>query len=72
MLSKQQITDAFINAHLEENYNFLEEDLIKLANAFVEAARPMIMREERANCVRIAKSLNHFVAQRILEIRAQS
>jgi len=72
MLSKQQITEAFINAHLEENYNFLEEDLIKLANAFVKAAQPMIMRKERAECVKIAKSFNHLVAEKILEKRAQS
>ena len=36
-LTVEEIRDTFINTKLEENYNFLEEDLEKLASAFVMA-----------------------------------
>ena len=48
MLSKEEIKTVFVNTYLEENYNFLEEDLITLANAFVKAATPKIQKDERA------------------------
>ena len=38
ILNKEEIMQAFINANLIENYNFLEEDLIKLANTFIDKA----------------------------------
>ena len=72
MLNKEQIKTAFMNIQLEENYNFLEEDLVMLANAFVEAAKPMIIRSERAQCVKIARAINVLVAEKILEERAKS
>ena len=69
MLTKQQITEAFVNAHLEENYNFLEEDLVKLANAIVEKAKPMFAKEELANCVEVVNSLNPAVGNKLLQVR---
>jgi len=72
MLNKEQVKTAFMNIQLEENYNFLEEDLVTLANAFVKAATPMIIRSERAQCVKIARSINTLVAEKILEERAKS
>lgn len=69
MLSNQEIKQIFINTKLEENYNFLEEDLVKLANAFVAAAEVKIRNHERDRCTTIVKSLNKEVA-RVLE-RAQ-
>ena len=71
MLNNQQIKDAFINAHLEENYNFLEDDLVKLANAFIAAAQPDLIKEERAACVEVARSYNNLVADKILEVRSK-
>ena len=71
MLNNQQIKDAFINAHLEENYNFLEDDLVKLANAFIAAAKPDLIKEERAACVEVARSYNNLVADKILEVRSK-
>lgn len=53
MLSKKEVNKIFHEVHLEDNYNFLEEDLHKLANAFVKAARPAIMKEELAQCAEI-------------------
>jgi len=38
ILTKEEIMQAFIHANLIENYNFLEEDLVKLANAFIDKA----------------------------------
>ena len=69
MLTKQQITEAFVNAHLEENYNFLEEDLVKLANAIVEKAKPMFAKEELANCVEVVNALNPVVGNKLLQVR---
>jgi len=42
MLSKKEVVDTFVNTPLEEDYNFLEEDLVKIANAFVAVATPKI------------------------------
>ena len=72
MLNNQQIRDAFINAHLEENYNFLEDDLVKLANAFIAAAKPDLIKVERAACVEVARSYNNLVADKILEVRSKA
>jgi len=72
MLNNQQIRDAFINAHLEENYNFLEDDLVKLANAFIAAAKPDLIKEERAACVEVARTYNNLVADKILEVRSKA
>ena len=69
MLTKQLITEAFVNANLVENYNFLEEDLIALANAIVEKAKPMLFKEELANCVEIVNSLNPAVGNKLLQVR---
>lgn len=60
-LTAEQVGDAFRTIMLEENYNFLEEDLIKLANAFAQAAAPAIIKAERAECVKFTKSLNALV-----------
>ena len=68
-LTKTEINEAFINTKLEENYNFLQEDLIALANAFVDAAKEKIALEERAECVKIAKDLNLLVGIKIEEVR---
>ena len=63
MLTEKEITETFINTKLEENYNFLEEDLVKLANGFALAASEDIIKAERAACVEFVKSLNPLVGQ---------
>ena len=70
-LSKEDVMQAFFTAHLEENYNFLEGDLINLANAFIKAAEPEIAKLERAECVKVARSVNHLVADKIEEVRGK-
>lgn len=69
ILTPQEINEIFINANLEEDYNFLQEDLVKLANALVNAAAPKIAKEERILCVDVARSLNTLVADKMAEIR---
>jgi hypothetical protein len=70
-LTPEQVGEAFRTIMLEENYNFLEEDLVALANAFVKAAAPMIAKLERAQCVEVARSVNYLVAERIEQIRGK-
>ena len=69
MITKEQVNEAFRNVTLEENYNFLEEDLVKIAHAFIEAAKPSIVAIERQECVKIVRSMNSFVAEKLQEVR---
>lgn len=62
-LTKEQVGEAFRKVMLEENYNFLEEDLVTLANLFAAEAAPAIIKAERAECVKFTKSLNELVGQ---------
>ena len=68
-LTLEEIKKAFHEANLVESYNFLEEDLIKLANAFVMAAMPAIVRTERAMCVQFVASLNPEVGKALEDKR---
>ena len=69
MITKEQVNEAFRKVTLEENYNFLEEDLVKLAHAFIDAAKPSIVAVERQECVKVVRSMNSFVAEKLQEIR---
>ena len=68
-LTTEEINEAFRKVHLEENHNFLEEDLVKLANAFVMAAMPAIVRLEREMCIDFVNSLNTEVGKALQEKR---
>jgi hypothetical protein len=68
-LTPEQVGEAFRGVTLEENYNFLEDDLVALANAFVKAGAPAIAKAERTECIKVARSVNHLVAERIQQIR---
>jgi hypothetical protein len=72
ILTKQEIREAFINSNLEEEYNFLEDDLVKLANAFIEKAKPSIVKEERDLCIDVVRSLNTLVSDKLAEIRGNA
>ena len=63
------IKEAFRAAYLEENYSFLEEDLERLADAFIMAAAPAIVKVEREMCVKFVRSLNTHVADKLQEVR---
>ena len=62
MLTVEEVKAAFRGIWLEENYAFLEEDLVKLANGFAEAAAPKIAKMERDLCIEFVRSLNGQVA----------
>ena len=68
-LDKEQIKEAFRNLYLEENYNFLEEDLVKLSDAFIMAAMPAIVKTERDMCIKFVNTLNTNVARALGEYR---
>jgi hypothetical protein len=67
---KDDVFQAFFAAGLEGDYNFLEEDLLKLASAFAELRDNELnervykaTQQERARCVAFVRSLNPLVAQ---------
>jgi hypothetical protein len=68
-LNTNEIKEAFRKIYLEENYDFLEEDLIKLADGFIMAAMPAIVKTEREMCVKFVNSLNTNVARALGEYR---
>jgi predicted sugar kinase len=65
----EEIRETFRELDLEENYNFLEDDLVKLANAFIMAAMPAIVRQERNLCIDFVNSLNTEVGKALQEKR---
>jgi hypothetical protein len=71
ILTANEISEIFINANLDEDYNFLQKDLVKLANAIIKAAKPGIEKAERDLCVDIARSVNSLVADKIIQVRGQ-
>lgn len=72
ILTPKEVAEIFINANLEEDYNFSVDDLVKLANAYVNFAAPRIAKEERDLCVDVVRSLNTHVADKLAEIRGNA
>ena len=78
-LTPEEVAKAFRGCYLEENYNFLAEDLEKIAQVMIEAAAPKIKaeaeekakRDERAKCVTFVRSLNHHVATKLEEFKGE-
>jgi hypothetical protein len=62
-LTPEQVSKAFRQIYLVENYNFFEDDLVTLANGFARAAAQDIIKAERAECVKFVKSLNPLVGE---------
>jgi hypothetical protein len=52
---------------LEENHNFLEDDLNKIAQAYAEEGA----RQERAGCIKVVTSLNRVVGEKLAEVRGK-
>lgn len=63
ILNNEEIKAVFREMWLEENYSLLEDDLIKMANGFIEAAAPKIAKMERDLCIEFVRSLNVQVAE---------
>ncbi len=68
-LTPEQVSQAFMGAGLEENYNFLQDDLMKLSQAFIDAAQDAIVKGESVVCVKFVRSLNTLVAEKLAEYR---
>ena len=69
MLSNEEIVSTFINTQLEGDYNFLQEDLVKIAHAFERAAAPAIKEAEQKLCIEIVRAYNPVVADKLKEVR---
>ena len=68
-LNADEVKEAFRKIYLEETHDFLEEDLQKLADGFIMAALPMIIRTERDMCIKFVNTLNTNVARALGEYR---
>jgi len=68
-LTTEEVIQAFNKAWLEGKYDFLVEDLEKIAHEFVKMAAPKIAREERNHCIEFVNSLNTTVANALQEKR---
>lgn len=68
-LTPQEAAEAFINANLEDEFNFLQDDLMRLSEAFIKAAKPGLIKEERDECIKFVRSLNTHVAKALEEYR---
>jgi len=68
-LTAEQATEIFQKAELVESYDIREDDLVKLANAFVTAVAPEIIKAERDECIKFTKSLNGLVGNALKEKR---
>lgn len=66
---EKKAAEVFSKVWLEGQYDFLMDDLVKLANAFAVAAAPEIAKEERRYCVSFVRSLNSYVAQALEDKR---
>jgi hypothetical protein len=66
-MTPERINEIFRSLHLEENYNFLEDDLVKLAQAYAEEGA----RQERAGCIKVATDLNRLVGEKLAEVRGK-
>jgi len=71
-LNAKQVGEAFRTVMLEENHNFLEDDLVLMANAFVKFAEPLIRTDELNKCVEIATNLNRNVGEKLFEVRSNT
>jgi len=66
-MTPERINEVFRGLNLEENYNFLEDDLIKLAQAYAEEGA----KQERAGCIKVVTSLNRVVGEKLAEVRGK-
>ena len=69
-IKKEDVMQAFFAAGLEEDYNFLEEDLMKLAKVFcalrdeeIAAKVHRAVKAENERCIMFVHSLNPEVAK---------
>jgi hypothetical protein len=66
-MTPERINEIFRGLTLEENHNFLEDDLNKIAQAYAEEGA----RQERAGCLKVVTSLNRVVGEKLAEVRGK-
>ena len=66
-MTPERINEIFRGIDLEENHNFLEDDLIKLADAYAEEGA----RQELAGCLEVVTNLNRFVGEKLAKVRGK-
>ena len=66
-MTPERINEIFRSINLEENHNFLEEDLKLIAEAYAEEGA----RQERAGCIKVVTSLNRVVGEKLAEVRGK-
>ena len=66
-MTPERIHEIFRSIHLEENHNFLEDDLVKIAQAYAEEGA----RQERAGCINVVTQLNRVVGEKLAEVRGR-
>jgi hypothetical protein len=66
-MTPERINEIFRGLTLEENHNFLEDDLNKIAQAYAEEGA----RQERAGCIKVVTSLNRVVGEKLAEVRGK-
>jgi hypothetical protein len=71
MLTVKQIRDIFINCHLDGDYNFFEDDLVKLARAFEKEGAVQSVLIERQACIDFVRQLNKDVARALEDKRGK-
>jgi hypothetical protein len=64
---KDDVFQAFFGAGLEGDYNFLEDDLKLIAEAYAEEGA----RQERAGCIKVVTQLNRVVGEKLTEVRGK-
>ena len=66
-MTPERINEIFRSINLEENHNFLEEDLKLIAEAYAEEGA----RQERTGCIEVVTSLNRVVGEKLAEVRGK-
>jgi hypothetical protein len=66
-MTPERIHEIFRSIDLEETHNFLEDDLIKIAEAYAEEGA----KQERAGCLEVVTSLNRVVGEKLAEVRGK-
>jgi glycyl-tRNA synthetase alpha subunit len=71
-LTQEEVVKTFLEkiaVQLEESHSFLPEDLETIATGFIMEAMPAIARTERQMCIKVVRSLNSVVADKLEEVR---
>ena len=66
-MTPERMNEIFRGLNLEENHNFLEEDLKLIAEAYAEEGA----RQERAGCIKVVTQLNRVVGEKLAEVRGK-